>query len=556
MQVRPSQPLAHIPSRTYQRRDPEATVLHRVVRENLEGFLTRARSRERVVPRFVERAFRTFLRCGILAHGFVRVHCDACGHDRLVGFSCKGRGVCPSCGGRRMAELAAHMVDRVFPEVPVRQWVLTLPFALRYRLAYDARLAAAVDRAFVAAVFASLARRARGLGRGRRPSGSARRLRGGAVTFVQRSGDALNLNIHFHTLVLDGVYERYGQAGMRFRALRPPSSEELQRLLADVVGRIRRLPTRRGLGPEADPSLADPLQETQPLLAELAAASVQGRAASGPRAGLRPRRLGDQIDPEDLSGSIQGLAACDSFTLHAAVAVPGRDRRRLERLVRYAARPPLASDRLAALPDGTLSYRLKNRWRDGTTHILFEPVELLERLAALVPAPRTRLVKYHGVLAPCAGWRDRVVLDPLGGVRSVLLGEATARQGGDSLGPAAAMHAGVESSTSMTRCAGPGASLEEPPLAAAAGEAQGPRSATASRDEGAPVKKSRRKNWSWSEMMRRVFDLDVLECAACGGKLRVLAAIQDPDAIRAILDCLGLSSRPPPPPSPTLSDLF
>jgi hypothetical protein len=87
----------------------------------------------------------------------------------------KGRGICPSCGGRRMADPAANMVDRVFPEVPVRQWVLTFPFALRYRLAYDAKLAAAVDRAFIAAVLASLARRARGLGRGRFPSASTAR---------------------------------------------------------------------------------------------------------------------------------------------------------------------------------------------------------------------------------------------------------------------------------------------------------------------------------------------------------------------------------------------
>ena len=104
---------------------------------------------------------RGFLRCGILAHGFVRVHCDGCGLDRVVAFSCKGRGFCPSCGGRRMADTAAHLVDRVLPEVPVRQWVLSLPFALRYRLAYDAALTTAVLGVFVRTVFASLRRRAR-----------------------------------------------------------------------------------------------------------------------------------------------------------------------------------------------------------------------------------------------------------------------------------------------------------------------------------------------------------------------------------------------------------
>ena len=146
---------------TYARRQPEETVLYGVVQGELETFLARARSRERTVPRFVERKLRAYLRCGILAHGFVRVHCDECGLDRVVAFSCKGSGFCPSCGGRRMADTAAHLVDRVLPEVPFRQWVLSLPFALRYRLAYDAALTSAVPGVFVRTVFASLRRRAR-----------------------------------------------------------------------------------------------------------------------------------------------------------------------------------------------------------------------------------------------------------------------------------------------------------------------------------------------------------------------------------------------------------
>jgi len=72
------------------------------------------------LPRFVEQEFREFLSCGCLASGFARFHCDACGLDRLVPFSCKGRGFCPSCGGRRMAEPAAHLVDRVFSDVAIR----------------------------------------------------------------------------------------------------------------------------------------------------------------------------------------------------------------------------------------------------------------------------------------------------------------------------------------------------------------------------------------------------------------------------------------------------
>ena len=119
----------------YHPRHAEDTLLYEVFADHLETFLARQRRRDRIVPRFVERELRAFLDCGIPAHGFLRLYCHACRHSRIVPFSCKGRGFCPSCGGRRMADTAAHLMDRVFPEVPIRQWVLSLPHALRYRMA-------------------------------------------------------------------------------------------------------------------------------------------------------------------------------------------------------------------------------------------------------------------------------------------------------------------------------------------------------------------------------------------------------------------------------------
>jgi len=228
---------------TYERRRPEETVLYGVVQQELESFLARARSRDRTVPRFVERELRAYLRCGILAHGFVRVHCDECGLDRAVSFSCKGRGFCPSCGGRRMADTAAHLVDRVLPEVPVRQWVLSLPVALRYRLAYDSGLTSAVLGVFVRTVFASLRRRVRRqwkVGRGQC----------GAVTFVQRFGDALNLNPHFHSLVLDGVYETSPHGRPRFHVLGCVRSDRQMRR----VGRMDHGESAPGAGSDHDSS--------------------------------------------------------------------------------------------------------------------------------------------------------------------------------------------------------------------------------------------------------------------------------------------------------------
>lgn len=102
-------PTADSATAGYTPRSPEPTLLYRIVGEQLESFLSRARDTGQPAPRFIEQELRAYLRCGVLAHGFLRLHCDACKLDRLVPFSCKRRGFCPSCGGRRMAETAAHL---------------------------------------------------------------------------------------------------------------------------------------------------------------------------------------------------------------------------------------------------------------------------------------------------------------------------------------------------------------------------------------------------------------------------------------------------------------
>jgi len=123
----------------YQPRDAERGVLHRVVDAHLYVFLdAAAASAEGVgLPAFIEQEFRDFLTCGVLAHGFARLRRGECAFERLVPFSCKGRGLCPTCGGRRMSESAARLADHVLPHVPIRQWVLSLPYRLRYLLAWN-----------------------------------------------------------------------------------------------------------------------------------------------------------------------------------------------------------------------------------------------------------------------------------------------------------------------------------------------------------------------------------------------------------------------------------
>jgi len=197
-------------------------------------------------------------------------------------------------------------------------------------------------------------------------------------------------------------------------------------------------------------------------------------------------------------------ASIEGFSVHAGVGVPARDRMRLEHLLRYAARPPLSNERLSLLPDGRLLYRLKRRWSDGTTHVIYEPMELMERLAALVPPPRFNVTRYFGVLAPAATFRSWIVP---GGVTTIA--------------PPAFM----------------------PPHPGCPGEAGTPVRGAAQTNT---KQSKKRKNYSWAQLMMRVFELDVLFCPRCGGRMRVMCPINPPLAIEKILGCLGLPTRAPP----------
>src|SRR6266481_2741287 len=191
----------HASFHAYRPRAAEHTVLHRIVQAHLATFLQAAESAGGV-PTFVEREFRQFLGCGVWARGFARFRCDACHAERLVPFSCKARAVCPSCGGRRMAKRAAYLVDHVLPAVPMRQWVLSLPFRLRYLLAWNHELCREVLAVYARALRGFYRRRALRAGI---PDGET-----GAVTAIQRFGSGLNLNVHYYTTLFRSASSRGG----------------------------------------------------------------------------------------------------------------------------------------------------------------------------------------------------------------------------------------------------------------------------------------------------------------------------------------------------------
>lgn len=213
------------PGHAYARREPGKTALYRVFQRHLPGFERMWADSEsgNCLPKHVTEELRKFLTCGILSHGFAQMHCDTCRKRHLVAFSCKGRGFCPSCMGRRMNEGAANLVDHVLPEqVPIRQWVLTLPYPLRYPLAFDARHLSRVLWLFTDTVSAWYCRHHPGS-------------KSGSVTVIQRASSDLRLNPHFHVLFLDGVY------------LPPPKSEAMDATPAAPLFQAESQPTQEDI---------------------------------------------------------------------------------------------------------------------------------------------------------------------------------------------------------------------------------------------------------------------------------------------------------------------
>ena len=296
---------------------------------------------------------RAYLECGLLPYGFMRVRCEDCGHDRVVAFSCKKRGFCSSCAGRRMADTAARLVDNVLPRVPVRQFVLSFPYEIRYRLAWDGKLIAAVLKVFLRVVGRWYRRQAQALGYSDGRCGS--------VTFVQRFGSSLNLNPHIHVLFLDGVYVD-GDEGPEFIAAAKLGDDDVQQIVETTARRLIRLCTKRGL---LDDSQIDTLADEEPVLAAITAASVRGFTATGERAGQRLRRV--LRDPATGVRTAPLCFAARGFSLHAATRIAAEDRLGLEKLCRYVARPALAAGRLRILDDGQLCFALKTPWANDHT---------------------------------------------------------------------------------------------------------------------------------------------------------------------------------------------
>ena len=313
--------------------------------------------------------------------------------------------------------------------------------------------------------------------------------RGGSVVFVQRFGSALNLNLHFHALVIDGTYScAPAELAPRFHAASPLEDSDVEELARTLQRRVTRYLERRGHLPRE--SAVDDESSERELLALISAASVQGGAALQPESKPPVARLGrgSAARRPMLPGSL--CFDHEGFSLHAQVLVPQGQRERLEHLCRYVARPAIATERLSLARDGRVIYGLRRHWRDGTSAVSFDPLTFIERLAALVPRPRAHQHTYHGVLAPAAPYRDLIVPGP----RKATTPSAT------------------------------------------------PADCAAAHDSDAE-RRAKTRRLTWAELLQKVFAIDVLECPHCGARRKLIAMICDGVVVRKILGSSRTAER-------------
>jgi hypothetical protein len=295
-----------------------------------------------------------------------------------------------------------------------------------------------------------------------------------------RQARALNLNIHFHMLFLDGVYTS-GKNGtyVRFRRIKAPTAKELTQLTHTIARRIAHFLERQGLleqdseGAWLTSSAGS--EEDQDAIHHLLGSSITYRIAVGPQQGRKVFTLQTLPDCESDNSSPATVGKTAGFSLHAGVATQANEREKLERLCRYITRPAVSANRMSLTRNGQLRYELKTPWRNGTTHIIFEPLDFIARLVSLVPRPRVNLTRFHGVFAPNSHYR--VLVTP-------------------------------------------------------AGRGKG-KKATAPEQSKTPAE--HRVAMTWAKRLKRVFKIDIDTCSKCGGSVKVIACIEDPAVIKKIL---------------------
>jgi len=358
-----------------------------------------------------------------------------------------------------MSQTAAVLVDHVLPRVPVRQWVLAVPKRIRWFVQHDRKVASSVLKMFLGEVEKMLRRcspeapfEARfGAAQQREAAplvSQSPKSRGcfGAVAFTQRFGMSLNEHPHFHVLATDGVFVETDDE-VRFIEAAELTQEKIEEVETRVRRRVLRWFSRQGL--------------------------------------LEATDAEDMLAWEHSGG----------FSVDGSVLIAGWDRQGLERVVRYCSRPAFSGERFALLQDGKVTYILPKPDLNGRTLLVMDALELLDKLAKLIPPPRTHQVRYFGVMAPNSHMRKRVI---------------------ESAGPSAALQ------IRLTEAA--------------------QKMGLVKTEESKPKKKASR---TWAMLIARIFEVFPLLCLRCHAPMKIVVFITEPNTVTKILEHIGVPSTAP-----------
>jgi len=371
-----------------------------------------------------------------------------------------------------MAEAAAHLSDHVFPRLPVRQWVLSVPKRIRYYLQRDKGALNAALRIFLRVVQQSLVSACPGAAKA-----DPAHLHLGAVAFIHRFGSSLNTHVHFHVCVVDGVFEAL---------------------------------------PGADSVNAPPITFHPAQIDDAAITQMQAQV----QANIRKRLLRafvarghlESHDAKDMNERGASSQHSGGFSVDASVRIEATDRAGLERLLRYCARPPFSMDRLKQR-GADLVYRCGKGHSEPlqsdkyASELVLTPLELIHRIAQLVPPPRTHRHRYYGVLAPNSPLRGAVTA-----MAQVALPEHV------PVPPAQV----VQNSPMVV------------PLGSAAPNVPPPK-----------PKPHPPAHYLWAALIARIYEVFPLICLNCGGQMRIIAFITFSADIHKILDHIGVEPEAP-----------
>jgi len=480
-----------------------------------------------------------------------------------------------------MCNTAAHLVDRVLPNLPLRQWVATIPYELRPLAAAKPDVLAAIGRIFVEVVL-----------REQKREGGKPKAEGGAVCFVHRAGGSLNLSPHFHVLALDGLVHDASEE-LCFDEALPPSPEMLDRVVQTLRKRVLGWLRRHGYIEERE--LEDRSNEVAEPTALERCAQIAFAKGTFARLGDSDAHSADADESRAHEPKRRGryTVELEGFNINAGVRVDADNDVGREKIARYCSRPSISLERLSLLDDGRVAYRVRHS-RRGETHRVMEPLEFMARLAALVPPPRHALTKYFGVLSSHSRLRAEVVprlaqsqagssaghaasckhghqpdTGPRGEARSPqpLVHERQPDRvaGGasqDLMAGGLSLANGTSASTSMPANQEPSGALAAASALPKTGTGTGTGTGVANpMFESHPfnvitVKHLERllggellaqgPRLDWARLLRRTRGFDPLECPHCGHRLRPIADISEREVIDKILAAVGYERRTGP----------